>query len=309
MIITVTLNPAIDKTILLNDFEIDKVNRVDSFRVDVGGKGINVSKVLRELNTESLALGFVGGRNGEYIEKFLDKSKIDHDFVKTEVETRINIKVVDIKLNTNTDINEKGARISIENFKEFEKRIERYANEENIFVFAGSIPEGLDKNIYRNLIEIVNKNGGKVILDAEGELFTEGLKGQPMIVKPNNFELEKIIGKKLDSVDEIIKGAKALLDYGVEKVVVSLGGEGALFITKDYVKRAFGLKVKVSSTVGAGDSMVAALAYAEEKRLLVDETINLMIATSAANVMTDGTQAAKIEDIEKLKKLVKIENL
>ncbi|MCM0647497.1 1-phosphofructokinase [Clostridium swellfunianum] len=306
-IITITLNPAIDKTVEINDFKTGSVNRVSSIRVDAGGKGINVSKVVKSLGEESRALGILSGKNGEFIKGYLDSLNIENEFVFIQGETRTNLKIIDNANHSNTDINEPGSVVAAEDLGKVEESIFGAISNEAILVLSGSTPAGVPKDIYGTWIKRARQLGAKVILDADGELLKEGLKSGPYLIKPNIHELERLCGKKLESLEEVVKAAQKLHEYGVERIVVSLGGDGALFIHKDNIVYSEGLKVPVKSTVGAGDSMVAALAIACEKEYSIEETVVLATAVSAANVMTSGTQPAELKDILELKKKVKFE--
>lgn len=309
MIITVTLNPALDKTITIDDFKIGSVNRIASTRVDAGGKGINVSKVIKELQHKSLALGFLGGSSGDQIKNYLDDLNINNEFLFLKDQTRTNLKIIDKVNDTHTDINENGPSLVEENIKNIKEKIMKYCTEDSLVVLSGSVPGGVCSTIYGELIKDIKNKGGKVILDADGELLIEGIKAGPYMVKPNIHELEKAFGVSIDSQDKVIEIAKKILDYGVKYVVISLGSEGSIFITNDKIAKVNGIKVEVKSTVGAGDSMVAALAIAVEKDYCFEEAIKLACATSTANVMTEGTQTGRLEDIEKLKKQISINYL
>jgi 1-phosphofructokinase len=308
-IITITLNPAIDKTVELDNLKTGEVNRLSSVRLDAGGKGINVSKVVKSLGGESKALGFLAGKNGEYIKGYLNSLEIENNFVFVNGETRTNMKIIDRVKNENTDINEPGNPISVEDLIELDERIFSEAKKDSIIVFSGSIPAGIPKNIYCTWIKKAKELGAKTILDADGELLREGVQAGPYLVKPNIHELEKFCNAKLENIEDIINAAKRFFEYGTQKIVVSLGGDGGLFIDKDNIIHAKGLKVPVGSTVGAGDSMVAALAVAMEREYSLEETVILSTATSAANVMTSGTQPAELKDVLELSKQVKFENI
>jgi len=309
MITTITINPAVDKTIEINNFNIGNVNRVASVRLDAGGKGINVSKVIKNLGSKSKAMGILSGNSGKFIKGYLDGINILNDFVFTQGETRTNIKVVDMINHTNTDINEAGPEVSLKDLNQVSDRVFNNINSDDIVILSGSVPSNVDKKIYGNWITKAKEKGAKAILDADGELLKYGILAGPYLVKPNIDELEGMFNKKINGVAETAEIAKGLLEYGIIIVAVSLGSEGAVFVTKEKSIYARGLKVDVKSTVGAGDSMVAALAYSIEKGLSFEETVKLAVATGAANVMTEGTKASDIKTIIELEKQVEFEYL
>lgn len=309
MIYTVTLNPALDKTVVIPKFTIDTVNRISELRTDPGGKGINVSKVIDKLGGESVALALLGGSTGQKIADSLKEMGLKCKMTFVEGETRTNLKVIDPENHTNTDINEPGVKVTSEILNAMLNELLKFIKQDDIVVLAGSLPKGAPENTYNIWVDGCKKAGAKVFLDADGVLMAEGMKAGPYLVKPNNDELSRLMGKELKSIDELTDAAKKLLDYGIEKVVVSLGGDGALYITRDSVIKADGLKVPVGSTVGAGDSVVAALAYAEAENLSLEETVKLSTATGAANVMCSGTQAAELETIKSLINKVNFKNI
>ncbi len=225
MIITVTLNPALDKTIEIDEFKIDSVNRIVSTRVDAGGKGINVSKVIKELQQKSIALGFLGGSSGSKIKNYLDNLNINNNFLTVKGETRTNIKIIDKVNNTHTDINENGPDLIEEDIINIKEKIMEYCKADSIVVLSGSVPSGVDISIYGEIIKDVKNKGGKVILDAEGELLMQGIKAGPYMVKPNIDELEKAFGESINSEEEVIQTAREILEYGVKYVVISQGSE------------------------------------------------------------------------------------
>jgi len=300
MIYTLTLNPALDKTIEIPNFTLDTVNRVTTLRLDAGGKGINVSKVIKKMGGESVALGILGGNSGKSIKNMLDLEGIKSDFYFTEKETRTNLKIVDKANNTFTDINESGELIEnlcIDNYL-YNKLSKLQKND--IIVIAGSLPKGADQDTYKTFIIKCKEKGIKVFFDADGDALKNGIQACPYLIKPNIDELSRIFGTPLKSIKEIKSAADSLISKGINFVAVSMGGDGALFVTEKATIFAEAIPVEVKSTVGAGDSMVAALALSEEKGLSITDTARLAVATSAANVMCEGTQAADMKKIEEL---------
>lgn len=300
MIRTLTLNPALDKTVVIRRFQIDVVNRIDSLRLDPGGKGINVSKVIQKMGGTSRATALLGGSTGQLILKMLQQQGIDVDCVEFDGQTRTNLKIIDPVQKTNTDINEPGSSLSEKQTSAVFSHFIKQLRTSDIVVLAGSVPAGVRPDIYARYIEACRQIGAKVFLDADGDLFAKGVQAQPYLLKPNQEELSRFVGHKLKSIEEIKTASCTLLAGGIRKIVVSLGGQGALYVTKDVCLYAPALSVPVGSTVGAGDSVVAALALAEEQDLPCVEALRLAVATSAANVMCSGTQAADLDQVRAL---------
>ena len=279
MIYTVTLNPALDKTVVVPGFALDTVNRIVSVRTDPGGKGINVSKVIAKLGGASVAMGILAGGAGRAIAAQLEKQGLNCDFCFAgSGEIRTNLKVVDPQGRTHTDINEPGPAVGPRVMEELLGRL------------TGRLAAG----------DIVVQAGAKVFLDADGSLLADGIQAAPYLVKPNQDELSRLAGRPLETVDQLRQAGAALLDAGIRKVVVSLGSRGGLYMTREQTILAEGLPVKVGSTVGAGDSVVAALACAEDRGLSLEEAVVLSTAAGAANVMCSGTQAAEYSVVQSL---------
>lgn len=306
MIVTVTLNPAVDKTVEINDVHINRVNRVSSVRLDAGGKGINVSKIILSLGGKSRAIGFLGGKSGEFIQEYLDKMGIASDFVFIDGETRTNLKIIDPLQHTNTDINEKGPEITEADIQQIDNYISQSVSEKSVMVFSGSVPPNVENDIYQKWIYSAKKKGAKTLLDADGELLRLGIEAGPYLIKPNIHELERLLATKIVSIKEAVKYSQILMKkHGIEIVAVSMGEKGALFLNKEIVLLVEGITVDVKSTVGAGDSMVAALAYAIDEGYAFEKAATLAVAAGTANVMTCGTEPNSLKVIEKLEKEVK----
>jgi 1-phosphofructokinase len=307
MIVTVTMNPAIDKTVEMDTLICGGLNRIRSVEYDAGGKGINVSKTLHELGGDSIAIGFLGGNNGRTIERVLKEKGIPADFVWVDGETRTNTKICEKNGNL-TELNEPGPVICEENLRELLEKIDTYAQEDTLFVLSGSVPSGIEKDIYADIITHVHGKGAKVLLDADGELFAQALPACPDMIKPNRAELEAYAGSDaLVAEADIIKYAKGFVEQGIENVVISMGKEGALFFLGGYSVKCPVLPVEAHSTVGAGDAMVAALACAWEQGLSKEETVRLCMAASAGAVMTEGTKPPKENLVNTLKTKVVFE--
>ena len=309
MIYTVTLNPALDKTVEIPGMALDTVNRITEMRTDPGGKGINVSKVIAKLGGESCAAGILGGGSGKMLEKLLEGEPFATRFRFVEGQTRTNLKIIDREGHTNTDINEPGLTVTDADLDALLHELLAELRPGDIVVLAGSLPKGAPQDTYRTWTAACKKAGARVFLDADGALLAEGLKAAPYLIKPNDDELSRLAGKKLETLEELTAEGRRLLERGIERVVISLGGRGALYLRKGSTIYAEGLKVPVGSTVGAGDSVVAALAYAEAQGLSEEEAVRLSTATGAANVMCSGTQAAEREAVEALLPKVRFSRL
>ena len=309
MIVTVTMNPAIDKTVDVEILERGGLNRIKHVELDAGGKGINVSKTIHEIGGSSIVTGFIAGNTGKIIKNVMDEWKIVSDFVEVSGETRTNTKVFE-KQGDLTELNEPGPSVQEKDMEALLVKLEGYADKDTLFVLAGSVPCGVDKDIYKRIIEMVHKKGAKVLLDADGELFTNAVTAKPDIIKPNRIELEQYAGMDyIASEQELFRMAKSLVEDGIETVVVSMGKSGALFLQGDYQVKCPGLKVKAHSTVGAGDAMVAALSYARDKKMTAKETVTLCMAVSAGAVTTIGTKPPRKEMVDTLMEQVVIEEL
>lgn len=301
MIYTVTLNPALDKTVEIPSLTVDSVNRITKMRTDPGGKGINVSKVIGKLGGKSIAAGILGGDTGRAILSALDAMGLESRFHFVEGETRTNLKIIDPVNHTNTDINEPGITVSEELLNGLLKELKELLTKEDIVVFSGSLPKGAPRDTYGTWVKTCKETGAKVILDADGDLLAAGIEASPYMIKPNNHELSRLLGRTLETPEELEMAARELMTQNnIAKIVVSMGGAGALYVTENETIYAEGLKVPVGSTVGAGDSVVAALAVAEESGMTLEDTVRLSTATGAANVMCSGTQAAEYDVIEEL---------
>lgn len=306
MIYTVTLNPAVDKTIRLKNFALNHVNRVDDVREDAGGKGINVSKMIKNLQGKSIALGICAGSSGAFILSQMDVMGIEHLFVRGKGQTRTNIKIVDDENKTFTDLNEAGTEVDEDAVKTLEELLFSKLVSGDFLVLAGSVPANIPKDIYKSWIEKANAKGAKVILDADRELLEQGILAGPYLIKPNIEELEALFGEKIESIEEGIKLAKGLLKHGISVIVISRGEKGCVVVTPEETWTLPSLKVPVKSTVGAGDSMVAALAYALDQKASLEEAILLGVAASSASVMQEGTIMGDLETIQELKLQVTI---
>ncbi|WMJ79257.1 1-phosphofructokinase [Clostridium sp. MB40-C1] len=298
MIYTVTFNPSIDYYVKVEDFKLGEVNRCKANYKYPGGKGINVSRVLKRLGSPSVALGFVGGFTGEYISKWLNNEGIDIDFVKTNEDTRINVK---IQGNEETEVNGEGPKITKEQLDELFKKIDKLTSED-FLVLAGNVQSSIDRNIYADIQERCLKNNIKVIVDTTGEALTLTLKNRPFLIKPNNYELGELFNTDIKTEDEIIKYAKKLLKLGAQNVIVSMGKKGARLVCKDGVYSSSAPKGELINSVGAGDSLIAGFVSEYSRNFNIVEAFRVGVASGSATAFSQDLCTK--EEVDELLKTV-----
>lgn len=267
----------------------------------MGGKGINVSKVLDNFGIKTLALGFVGGFTGDYIKKDFCLAKMKEQFTELKENTRINVKMK-TKVGE-SEIAGKAPNISEEDLKRFYKTLEQI-KEGDLLVLSGSVPKSLSDEIYAEVIARVPK-GVRIILDARGKAFAKALEKGVYFTKPNRKELEEHFERELPNLEELVAAAKELQKRGSKYVIVSRGGEGSFCVTEDKVLIGNAPKGKLISSVGAGDSMVAGILYALEKGCSIEEAYSYGIAAGSATAFSEGL--TNLQDMEKIKEKVIIE--
>lgn len=309
MIVTLTLNPAIDKTLTLMSFNLKQMNRVISKHEDPGGKGINVSKVIQALGGQSLTMGIFGGPAGRSLLETLINQKLNTDPYLVEEETRTNLKVFCQEDQQTFEINEPGPMITEEDLSKVTEKVLSHVTQGTWVVIAGSVPPGVTSAYYETLIKACKKRGARVFFDADGDLFKQGIKSQPDCIKPNAKELEAYFAKKMASLADYKACAAHFLDLGVKHVIISLGAEGALYFDKQRSIKAHPLIVKAHSSVGAGDAFVGACVLALEQGWSIDEMLRLAVATSAGAVETIGTKAPDLSWVNARKSSVILEDL
>lgn len=291
MVTTVTLSPCLDKTVRTARLDFDSMNRVEGVSLDIGGKGINVSRALCRLGIESRALGF-NFSGGEKIEEMLSGEGIECGFTPCEGTLRTNLKIMETELGRTVEINESNPAVTDERIQELKRSLAESARDSGILVLAGSVPKGVGNGIYRELSEIArNENPDiRIILDAQGELLLNGLEAKPFMIKPNIFELETAVGRKLTGDGEIISTARQLIEkYGVQVVMVSMGADGAVIVSADEWHKLPAVRVDVKSTQGAGDSMVAGAIAAITEGLPLESILEYAVTAAAGAISQDGT--------------------
>ncbi|KLI29653.1 1-phosphofructokinase [Brachyspira hyodysenteriae] len=305
MIYTLTLNPAVDYYIDMNKFEEGELNKVNNSYTLAGGKGINVSKVLKNFGIESIALGFCGGFTGEYIKTDLNKYGIKDNFISLAQNTRINVKIKTEK--KETEIMGKSPKILPENIDELLSIINNI-QDNDILVLSGSVPSSVKEDIYKDIIQKTkSKNNVKIILDSRENAFKIAVKENVFLTKPNRKELSEYFGRDIRTVYDIITYAKQLVEDGSENVIVSLGKDGSALVNKDgsYIGNA--PDGKLISSVGAGDAMVAGIVYGISKNLSILDSYKYAIASGTATAFNEGLTT--FEDMNNLLDKVEIKEI
>lgn len=303
MIYTLTLNPSLDYIVELDHVSLGELNRTKHESKFPGGKGINVSQVLKRLDVDSNALGFIGGFTGDFINNFLKSLMINTDFVKVNEDTRINVK---LKSQQETEINAKGPRITEADLEALKWKIRELTSEDTL-VLAGSVPSSMPKSTYEELVKICNENRTTFVVDAEGELLKKVIPFKPFLIKPNHHELGDLFNTVLTTCEDVIPYGRELVKQGAENVIVSLAGNGAVLINKDYVLKATVPKGEVKSSVGAGDSMVAGFLAAFVKTNSVEEAFRFSVAAGSATAFSIGLCTS--EKVESLLSQVQLEKI
>ncbi|BBM36455.1 1-phosphofructokinase [Pseudoleptotrichia goodfellowii] len=284
MIYTLTLNPALDYDMYIKeDLKTEHLNLADKVNYRAGGKGINVSKVLKNLDVESVAIGYTAGFTGNFIIEDLKKDGIKSEFVELDGNTRINVKV-----NGNdkeTEITGVSPVISEEKLKLLMEKVS-HLKDGDILVLSGSIPESVSKTVYKELSEKI-KTDVEIVLDTRGNLLQNNIHNN-FFIKPNIHELRDMFDEKLETKQEIVKKCSFFLERGVKNVIISRGGDGALLVNKDFVLEASVPKGELINSIGAGDSMVAGFIAGYVKGMSTEDSFRLAVAAGSATAYSYG---------------------
>ncbi len=302
----VCLNPSIDRALTIEGFEYGGTNRVLSIVDYAGGKGFNVAIAARKLGLKSAATGFVFEENGGIVLRSLEAEGVDNQTLTIPGSVRVNLKVYDKKTQVVTELNSKGEHVG-ENVQErlLEKIVELAAISEYM-VFGGSVAPGLNDVIYFKLIEAAARRGCRCILDAEGELLKKGVESKPFMIKPNLFELQMLTGQELSSTGEIKAAALKIIGSGVQIVMISLGGDGAMIVKEDEAWFAQGIKVAVKNTVGAGDTMVSGAVKGLLAGGSAQEVLRQAVAAATCSITQEGTGLTDTLALSEIYKNIKI---
>lgn len=297
MIYTVTLNPALDYFMNYEELALGEVNRTGKTQISAGGKGIMESRMLSLVGAKSKALGFLGGFSGQYIKDFLNENQIDSDFTEIEDLTRINVKLKSQENETSLDA--AGPKLQESEINHFLEKFD-HLKEDDIVVFAGTIPKSLGEDFYERLIAKVQKQKATFVMDVDGQKLLDSLPAHPLLIKPNREELEAIFETSFKNNEQIIPYGQKLLEMGAQNVIVSMAGDGALLFTNEKVYFAQGIKGDLKNSIGAGDSTVAGFLaeYSQSKDPLLAFRQAIACGTSKA-FSDDMPSRAFLEEIYK----------
>ncbi|WML49083.1 1-phosphofructokinase [Neobacillus sp. PS3-34] len=310
MITTVTLNAAIDKTYFIENFSLNRVNRTHgNVLIEPGGKGINVAKVLQQLDIPVSTTGFVGGFNGEFILNMLGQRGIHHNFLKINGESRICLNIIDRKLNSQTEILEAGASIPSEDWTQFKNKLENIAHNSEFVILSGSLPKGLPNDAYAELVNLIHHAGSKSIIDTSGIPLQHVIEAKPFMIKPNEEELLSICGRDKMSEEEIAVYTNKWNSQGIPFVVVSLGSKGVIVSAEGNAYRASPPIIDPVNPVGSGDSLVAGIAAGLHLKLKIEDIIKMGIAAGTANALESIAGSINLSKYKQLLNDVKVKQI
>ncbi|WP_047152305.1 1-phosphofructokinase [Aneurinibacillus tyrosinisolvens] len=284
MIYTLTLNPSIDYHIWIPQLTEGTIHQVQKEWKDAGGKGINVSKVLKGLGMESIALGFTGGFTGAFIQQQVENMGILHRFVSVEGDSRINVK---LKTGTETDLSGVAPAVSQEALKQLFAEIDELS-EGDYLVLAGSVPDSIPDDIYRTVVKRLAGKGVRIFLDAKGGALRSCLSERPFLIKPNHHELGELFGVSVDTPAKALEYGRETVVLGAQNVIVSMAGQGAVFVNEREAYYAQIPQRKAVNSIGAGDSMVAGFLYMYEQTGQVEPAFRFAVAAGSSTALSEG---------------------
>jgi 1-phosphofructokinase len=307
-IVSVTLNPALDEAVALDEMQLGGTNRVRLDGLDPGGKGINASRVIHRLGRSTLALGFTAGYTGELLRENLAAEGVPCEFVEVAGLTRINVMIYESSRRRRTRMYLPGPSIDVSRLNEIREIIAGMPSV-GIVILGGSLPQGLDENTYRDLLLWLHERNLRAILDTSGAALTAALGARPLLIKPNLEEAQELVGRTLANDDDILQAAESLRRRGPEHVVISLGERGAIATGPSGSWKAAPPPVRARSTVGSGDSMVAGLAIGLNEHTSLEDGLRWGSAAGAATAEKSGTQLGDAAEIDRLVSSVVIQRL
>lgn len=302
-----SLNPAFDKMFYIDDFSLNDVNRVGHSYMCAGSKGINVARIMAKCGFDVTCFGFAGGRDAPLLKDELDRYGVKHDFLDVDYNIRTNIKIIDLKNSTYTDLNTNGGVPDDKNLERLFKKTRTLAKESDIIALCGSVGEGFPQDIYRTLAEISHAENAKVVVDCSGKPLSLALEAKPDFIKPNLKELEETLHIKCRFDDEIAEAAKYLTSKGIKNVVVSMGERGAIAVLGKECFKIRNCDVPVYNTVGAGDAFVSGFIYGILNSMNTKDTLSYASSFSQALVSSRAAADVTFEELIYYTDKIKVE--
>ena len=300
MIVTVTPNPALDRTLTVPEIVFDEMVRASESRLDLDGKGVNVSKALQSLGAATIIMGFAGGAAGEQLERGLAAQGYATEFTLVAGETRTNTIIIDAATNRYVKANEAGPTLQPAELEAFFDQARARLSAGDTWILSGSLPPGAPADFYARLVRLVQAAGARALLDTSGEPLRRGAAAGPYLVKPNAGEAQELTGQPITSDADALRAAQFFFDQGVELVALSLGADGVLLASRAEAYRAVPPQVLALNPVGAGDALLAGVAWALEQGLALAEVARWGVASGTAAAMRSGTGAAPRAEVEAL---------
>lgn len=305
MILCLNLNAAIDKTIVVSSFEIDRIHRPESVVALAGGKGCNVGRALKTLGDKSVVLGWVGGFAGQFIEAELQREGIQTDFVHADFESRTCTSILDRSKGTLTEIYESGEIVPQEKIDELRDHIQSVIGNYKAVTLSGSLPPGVAPDFYAGIIETAKEAGTLAFLDTSGDALRKGVEAGPFFVKPNETEAKSLLGVEQNASLDFVRAAIEISSIYKTNVLLSMGAKGAIAAREQGAFLVQSPTVDAKSAVGSGDCTLAGLVHGILHGFSFEETIICGVATGTANTLTIGAGQFKIEDYQRLRDQVR----
>ncbi|SHE36012.1 1-phosphofructokinase [Clostridium fallax] len=299
MIGVITLNPSVDRRYLIDNLKEGTAYRCEDYSFTAGGKGLNVARVINQLGEKVKCLGFLGGFSGKFIKSKLDSLNIENDFSFIKEETRTCLSLLS-KDGNQTEILEKGPTISLDEIKDFKEKYIKLLDQVDVIVASGSLPQGLNKDFYKELITLANNKHIKFILDTSGSSLIEGIKAKPFLIKPNQDELSAITRKPINNIDEIIAASSHLINLGAKNIAVSLGKDGMIFISGEKIYKVSVPKIQAVNAVGSGDSTVAGFSFGISKKYNIFDVLRLSNGCGVSNTLQKETGFISLNDLNNI---------
>ncbi|MED3564232.1 tagatose-6-phosphate kinase [Bacillus xiapuensis] len=310
MILAVTMNPSVDISYLIQDFNLDDVNRVENARKTAGGKGLNVARVVNQLGEDVLATGVLGGTIGDYIKQELNKSGIKNEFFRINQESRNCIAILHAGMQT--EILESGPTLSANDGEAFLRKYKELLSKASLVTISGSLPKGLGSDFYLKMVEMGREKGIPVIVDTSGESLKQVLTHtvKPFAIKPNIHELFQLFGMELSrNIGNLKQLLASELFHGIEWIVVSMGAEGAFVKQGEEYYQVHIPKIDVVNPVGSGDATVAGLAVALKHKQAVPTVLKTAMTTGILNTMEVGTGYINLDKFSSIFELIEVSKI